>query len=242
MAQLGFTFYPKDWWTSDSFYALNPFERYIYLELLFMMYDNEGSIKNDKIKVERRLSTTIKDDVWSKITDLMVKDGDQLTHNSVNKRLSRAISSRENGKKGGRPKKEIGKPTKPKLETQKNPPLEIEREIENKEKEINKEKVFLLNGEEKIISQYLMPFLIEMLDDDITIERICMNHRLTPDILKDHIKQFFVLRSNENNKEIQVLNDAQSYFYRWLKCELEKKKKDEQPKETGPTSRYKLVR
>ncbi len=66
-----------------------------------MMYDNEGSIKNDKVRIERRLCTTIKDDVWSKITDLMVKDGDQLTHKSVNKRLSRAISSRENGKKGG---------------------------------------------------------------------------------------------------------------------------------------------
>ncbi|MFV0327427.1 MAG: hypothetical protein ACK5LF_24165, partial [Bacteroides xylanisolvens] len=104
MSQLGFTFYPKDWWTSDSFYILNPFERYIYLELLFMMYDNGGSIKNDKVRVERRLGTTIKDDVWSKITDLMVEDGDQLTNVSVNKRLSRAVSSRENGKKGGRPK------------------------------------------------------------------------------------------------------------------------------------------
>ena len=135
MSQLGFTFYPKDWWTSDSFYILSPFERYIYLELLFMMYDNEGSIKNDKARIERRSGTTIKDDVWSKITDLMVKDGDQLTHNSVNKRLSRAISSRENGKKGGRPKKNIEKPKKPKLETHKNPHLEIESEIE-KEKEI----------------------------------------------------------------------------------------------------------
>ncbi len=74
MTQLGFTFYPKDWWTSDSFYILNPFERYIYLELLFMMYDNEGSIKNDKVRIERRLCTTIKDDVWSKITDLIASN------------------------------------------------------------------------------------------------------------------------------------------------------------------------
>lgn len=136
MSQLGFTFYPKDWWTSDSFYILNPFERYIYLELLFMMYDNGGSIKNDKVRVERRLGTTIKDDVWSKITDLMVEDGDQLTNMSVNKRLSRAVSSRENGKKGGRPpKKEIEKPTKPNNETQNNPALEIGKEIESNTKE-----------------------------------------------------------------------------------------------------------
>lgn len=242
MAQLGFTFYPKDWWTSDSFYALNPFERYIYLELLFMMYDNEGSIKNDKIKVERRLGTTIKDDVWLRITDLMVKDGDQLTNKSVNKRLSRAVSSRENGKKGGRPPKSDDKPRKPKKITHNNPPLEIESKIEIKEKEINKEKVILKNGQEKIISQHLMPFLTEMLSDDITIERICMNNHLMPDILKDYIKQFFVLRSNENNQEIQVLNDAQSYFARWLTCELQKNKQDEQPQKTGAKSGFKLVR
>jgi len=104
MTQLGFTFYPKDWWTSDSFYTLNPFERYVYLELLFMMYDNEGSIKNDRVNVERRLNTTIKHEVWSRITDLMIEDGDQLTHKSVNKRLRKSVSNRENGKKGGAPK------------------------------------------------------------------------------------------------------------------------------------------
>lgn len=148
MTHLGFTFYPKDWWTSDSFYTLNPSERYIYLELLFMMYDNGGSIKNDKVRVERRLCTTIKDDVWLKITDLMVEDGDQLTHNSVNKRLRKAVANRENGKKGGRPKKQENetyqKPKKPKKETQKNPPFKRESEIEN-ESEIeikNKEEKF----------------------------------------------------------------------------------------------------
>lgn len=100
------------------------------------------------------------------------------------------------------------------------------------EKEINKEKVFLLNGEEKIISEHLASFFRGMLDDKYQIEQLCMNNRLKPDILTDYIKQFFVLRSNENNREIQTLNDAQTYFARWLTCELEKKKKnnDEQPK------------
>ena len=103
LTHLGFTFYPKDWWTSDSFYTLNPFERYIYLELLFMMYDNEGSIKNDRVRVERRLGTVIKEDVWVKITDLMVKDGDHITHKSVNKRLRKTLANRGNGQKGGAP-------------------------------------------------------------------------------------------------------------------------------------------
>lgn len=129
MAQLGFTFYPKDWWTSDSFFNLQPFERYIYLELLFMMYSNDGFIANKKVMIESRLRTTIKEEVWVKITDLFVKDGDKLTHISVNKRLKKAISNRENGKKGGRPKE----PKKPKKETQINPPLEKEEEREKED-------------------------------------------------------------------------------------------------------------
>lgn len=139
MQKLGFTFYPKDWWTSDSFYALNPFERYIYLELLFMMYLNDGFVANDKVNVERRLLTTIKDEVWVKITDLLVKDGDKLTHLSVNSRMKKTLANRENGKKGGRPKGSTKKPKKPKPEThaktQKNPPLEREREREIEKKE-----------------------------------------------------------------------------------------------------------
>ena len=146
MSQLGFTFYPKDWWTSDSFFLLQPFERYIYLECLFMMYSNDGFISSNKMIVERRLGTTIKDEVWNKIADLMVKDGDQMTHKSVNKRLRKTLANRENGKKGGRPKdsenksnKENEKPKKPKKETQKNPPLEKEKEKEREYKENIKE-------------------------------------------------------------------------------------------------------
>lgn len=145
MSQLGFTFYPKDWWTSDSFFALNPFERYIYLELLFMMYDNSGYVQNDKVKVERRLMATIKDDVWLKIADLMAKEGDQLTHKSVNKRLRKAITARENGKNGGAP---VGNNNAKKGETEEKQPKQPSETTEEttqnnppyKEKEKRKEK------------------------------------------------------------------------------------------------------
>ena len=127
---LGFTFYPKDWWTSDSFYTLSPFERYIYLELLFMMYDNCGGVTNNKAMVERRLGATIKDEVWLKVTSLMTKEDDFLTHKSVNKRLAKTLANRQNGLLGGRPKSQEEKPKKPKTETQKNPPYK-EKEKEN---------------------------------------------------------------------------------------------------------------
>lgn len=128
MAQLGFTFYPKDWWTSDTFYTLNPFERYIYLELLFMMYVNDGFVSNNRVNVERRLLTSIKEDVWLKITDLFVKDGDKLTHLSVNKRLKKTITNRKNGQNGGRPKN----PKNPDLKPNENPPYKI-NEIKEKD-------------------------------------------------------------------------------------------------------------
>lgn len=108
--KLGFTFYPKDWWTSDTFYELSPVERYLYLELLFLMYVNSGAVTNDKASIERRLSCTISDSVWLKVVNLMVIEGNNLTHKSVNKRLSKTLANRENGKKGGRPKNDEKKP------------------------------------------------------------------------------------------------------------------------------------
>ncbi|QIY92212.1 hypothetical protein [Chryseobacterium gallinarum] len=137
MAKLGFTFYPKDWWTSDSFFLLQPYERYIYLECLFIMYSQDGWMSNSKLIVERRLGTTIRDEVWNKIKDLFISEGDHITHKSVNARMRKTLSNRENGKLGGRPKnqhiKEDEKPKKPKIKTQKNPPLEIEVEKEIEE-------------------------------------------------------------------------------------------------------------
>ena len=89
MGKVGFTFYPKDWWTSDTFYAFDAFERYIYLELLFMMYANEGRVLNDVAAVERRLGLTIDTNVWTKITERLIIEDGFLTHSSVNKRLKK---------------------------------------------------------------------------------------------------------------------------------------------------------
>lgn len=133
MSKLGFTFYPKDWWTSDTFYELEPIERYLYLETLFLMYQNDGYFTLSKTQFERRLLTQIKPNEWEKITQLLTQTELGYTHSSVKKRRSKADVSRENGKKGGRPKK----PSNPEI----NPPLEYkEKEKENiKEIEIIKE-------------------------------------------------------------------------------------------------------
>lgn len=134
MDKLGFTFYPKDWWTSETFFELTPEQRYIYLECLFVMYANDGYMKTQKTQLENRLRTQISDDVWNIITEKFIQDDNGFTHSSVNKRLRKTIANRENGMKGGRPPKtqitQIENPKKPTLERERE--REEEREIESK--------------------------------------------------------------------------------------------------------------
>jgi hypothetical protein len=133
--KLGFTFYPKDWWTSESYFELTPIQRYYYLECLFIMYSNDGVMKTQKNQFENRTRTMVLQNDWEIVISKFELINDNYTHVSVNKRLRKAVANRENGKLGGRPKKEVEKPKKPSLETQKNPPLERERESEKETKE-----------------------------------------------------------------------------------------------------------
>ena len=121
MSKLGFTFYPQDWWTSDSFFDLTPDERYIYLEIIFLMYQNDGYLKTQKTQFENRMNLKVTDKKWSKILSGFIQDANGYTHPSINKRLRKTLANRENGKKGGRPKKEEINPNNPVI----NPPLEV---------------------------------------------------------------------------------------------------------------------
>lgn len=124
--KLGFTFYPKDWWTSDTFFELDFNERYIFLECMFIMYQNDGVMKTQKTQFENRNRIKVTDEQWENVTSKFLLVDGLFTLLSVNKRLRKAVTNRENGKSGGRPKK----PKEPNLETQNNPPYERERERE----------------------------------------------------------------------------------------------------------------
>jgi len=106
MTKLGFTFYPQDWWSSDSFFELEPLERYVYLECIFLMYRNNGYLKTQKTQFENRIRLQISHEVWQKVTSKFIVENDNFTSLTVNTRLKKAIVSRENGQFGGRPKKE----------------------------------------------------------------------------------------------------------------------------------------
>lgn len=235
MSQLGFTFYPKDWWTSDSFFLLQPFERYIYLECLFMMYSNDGWISTNKLIVERRLGTTIKDEVWSKITDLMVEEGDQLTHKSVNKRLRKTLANRENGLKGGRPKKESNsaekstdeKPKKPKNETQKNPPLEREeeRERESKENRIEVEKEtasFSTSSAQNIL-----------LSKQISIDQWAMMFKVPTKRIHECIYEFAQFKERHSENTWRTEADLTKNFEFWLRSNAQPKSVKPQINQNG---------
>lgn len=124
---LGFTFYPSDWWSSDTFFELtDPSERYIFLECLFIMYRNGGYMKTQKTQFENRIRLQVSDEVWAKVTAKFIEDDNGFTSLTVNKRLQKAMISRENGKSGGRP---------PKNKNPENPtskPKVKENEIESK--------------------------------------------------------------------------------------------------------------
>lgn len=227
MASLGFTFYPKDWWTSDTFYALQPFERYVYLECIFMMYVNDGWLSDNKLNVERRLGTTIKDEVWGKITELFVKDGDLLTHKSVNARLRKTIANRENGKKGGAPNGNLNakkQPKQPKKTTQNNPPLEIEREIESKI-EYNTPTSYTENDNEikKVVSvdlAMLGKHPIENLKENLSKSRVWfdqvgMKNQIHPEEVILWFEKFCT-HCLAQGKEEMTEKDFKSYFANWV--------------------------
>lgn len=132
MDKLGYTFYPKDWWTSDTFFKLPPELRYLYLEIISMMYLNDGTWRASRQELYRRFGVDPMEKGWEVLQDLFIVTDGVWTHPSVNKRLSRAIASKNNGKLGGRPS---NKPTKPNYETYNNLPSENKENIKLKEKE-----------------------------------------------------------------------------------------------------------
>lgn len=208
--KLGFTFYPKDWWTSDSFYNLDPIERYIYLECLFVMYQNDGYLKTQKTQMERRLSLQITDLQWANLTaNFIIDDTEMFTHKSVNKRLRKAIANRQNGTKGGRPAKE-NKPKKPNSETQKNPPSEREGESEE-EKEI----------EDEVIPSATLFTLKNFEDFDLEngtfMQIACRDSKKSIEEVKGFKAEFISYQKALGMKTWKSEKDAKMHFINWLK-------------------------
>lgn len=197
--KLGFTFYPKDWWTSESYFELNPIQRYYYLECLFIMYSNDGYMKTQKTQFENRIRTEVLQSDWEIVISKFILENDLYTHISVNKRLRKAVANRENGKLGGRP----SKPKKPNSETQKNPPLESEREIEDKKK---------IETENNNVS-----FLTELLNSQSWLESLAMNNQKKFTLIQ--VKEKLKIFATELDLKFDIKqnkNEFSSHFVSWL--------------------------
>jgi len=200
--KLGFTFYPKDWWTSESFFELNPHQRYIYLESLFIMYSNDGLMKTQKTQFENRTRIEISAEDWKIVTDKFILENGNFTHPSVNKRLRKTLANRENGKKGGRPEK----PKEPKKETQNNPPLESEREY--------KENISELDNNDPLVIKH-NSYSKQCLEQPTWIETIEMQKVVLKGKTEIALKNFNLhLISQSENKT--TLKDYKSHFVNWM--------------------------
>jgi len=134
---LGFKFYPQDWWNSDTYYDELPEFRYIYLELIFKLYNEDNRWKVTQSRLLRLTGINVSDEVFNRLKSKFSVDEDGVwSSESIDKRIKSMRASAENGKKGGRPKKprnnldqNLGyEQVKPKH----NLPLEIETKIETK--------------------------------------------------------------------------------------------------------------
>ena len=204
MDKLGFTFYPKDWWTSETYFTLTPIQRYYYLECLFIMYTNGGYMKTQKTQLENRMRTQINEDDFNSVIDLFILEDDKFTSPTVNKRLRKALANRENGKKGGRPRKDEEKPKKPSSETQNNPPLERERE---REIELNIHQIDNWILELKTQQQFIDGLYLTYKFRDKTIFKVAQR-------FKSHLMAF--PKNHEN------FNEFRNHFRTWIGFEIKK--------------------
>lgn len=203
MSKLGYTFYPKDWSTSDSVFELTLSQRGLFRELidLAMLSDNKAKYK-PLIWVRKFNSTT--EEIKEIIDILIEKDLIIIKDNlvfipSCEERLKFVRNGKKGGKKSTKNKpssKPLVKPLHKPLSNQKKR-KEIESKYKGKDLErylvkdlqlIEDLKNFLKISDEKV-RKYLKEFCIELPDEEI----------LTEDQKELHIK------------------DKKTHFIRWIK-------------------------
>lgn len=205
------------------------------------MYVNGGSIANDKVNVERRLGTTISDSVWSKIVELMdmTEDG-KITHRSVNARLRKAITSRENGKNGGRPRNK--NPENPENKPNENPPLERERESKKEiESESETDKTFspLLSEFGNLSPREAEQRYLTQERYKGSIEQYAMVKLTTVENIEEWVKQFTSILIRQCWKN--TMEEWLKYFNNWFMKNYKLKSADEQS-ETAVQKRQRLLK
>jgi|SRR5690606_31784668 len=129
MSKLGYTWYPKDFISDPEVMMMPPEERSVYRDLIDLAYLNENKITFSIQELERY--TNAKKEIIEKVLKIKGKNhGKYWSIPNCQKRIDKALINRENGSKGGRPKKPKKNPDENPNKTQTKRQREIEREIE----------------------------------------------------------------------------------------------------------------
>lgn len=225
MAQLGYTWYPQDWWTSETFKRLKrfPMVRYVIRELFDLMYKEGTPIKMNRDYLYDDFNVELSDAEYDKLLEFItITDEGLWWIDSIRKRINKAEAARQNGKNGGRPKSEkniqnppISETQEPSKKTQannpRNPPSEREREskreIEIKEKvkdEVENKKV-----------NYYDNAKIVLKNNQRIIDLAAMNNKIEiPKVLS--LIDDFILQKNAVNERWSDDSKMNNNFLMWI--------------------------
>lgn len=105
--KIGFTMYPKDWWSSGTFFDVDDMLlRYFYIEMMFMIYSESGFWMEDRLHFSKRLRHQLTDHEWGSLKALYrvetFADGNTYWHHDgISERLGisprQIVANRTNG-------------------------------------------------------------------------------------------------------------------------------------------------
>lgn len=242
MAQLGYTWYPQDWWTSETFKRLKrfPLVRYTIRELFDLMYKEGKPIKMNRDYLYDDFNIELSDAEYDKLLEFItVTDEGLWWIESIRFRMDKAETARQNGQKGGRPKgsnnakNSAEKITqKPSETTQRNNPenplllkeRESKREIEIKEKvkdEVENKKV-----------NYYDNAKIVLKNNQRIIDLAAMNNKIEiPKVIS--LIDDFILQKNAVNERWTDHSKMNNNFLMWIPKILQAEKLNSKNQSNG---------
>ena len=216
--RLGFTWWPKDWASSQKVQSMNIIERGIYRELIDLVMDAEEAIKLNKTLWTRLWR--IDEDQISAALDYLEElgaielHGDKLWIPSCENRLGETMkkrdSARENGAKGGRPPKEVNNPE----ETQKKPngfTTETEKKTTTKT-ETTTETESEISPTPDLNFENIVLAVDQLSKQKIWYEQTAINTELTAYQMDELLKQFPGHCITQGKTYNEIKNDLRGYF------------------------------
>jgi uncharacterized protein YdaU (DUF1376 family) len=146
MNRLGYTWYPKDFISDPDVMMMSSSQRGVYRDLIDLAYMNDNKIKYNLMQLSKYCNASEQE-----ISEVLALKGEKIGEfwaiPSCDKRIAKSQANRENGGKGGRPKKPKQNPTNNPTETQ--TITQTEPNSKGKEKEKEKENINLNKTEEE---------------------------------------------------------------------------------------------